>query len=46
MGVAAELSNGLGNENVEPIERLWLMAVDVVICLVKNGGDGEGGGVA
>lgn len=33
IGVIPKLCNGLCDENVEPVQRLWLVGVDVVVCL-------------
>ena len=46
MGVAAELGDSLSDEDIEPVERLGLVTINIVICLVENGGYGEGGRIA
>lgn len=38
-GIGAQLGNGLGDEHVEPVEALWLVALDIVIRLGEDGGD-------
>lgn len=41
LGVAAELGDCLGDQNVEPVETFRLVAVDVVIRLAQDGSDGQ-----
>lgn len=39
LSIAAELGNGLGHQDVEPIQTLGLVAVYIVVCLAENGAD-------
>lgn len=41
MGVVPELRDGLGDEHVEPVQRLGLVGVDIVVRLGQNRGRGQ-----
>lgn len=41
LGIAAELGDSLGYQNVEPVEAFRLVAVDVVVRLAQDGSDGQ-----
>lgn len=42
LGVTAKLGNGLGDEDVKPVQALGLVAVDLVVGLMEDRADGEG----
>lgn len=41
--VVPELRNGLSDEHIEPVQRLGLMGVNIVIGLGQNSGGGQAG---
>ena len=45
MCVVPELRDSLRDQDVEPIQRFWLVGVDIVVGLGENGGSGQRRGV-
>lgn len=36
MGIVSELRDRLCDQNIEPVQRLWLVRIDVIVCLVED----------
>ena len=43
VSIVPELSDGLRDEHVEPVQRLGLMGVDIIVGLGQNGGSRQAG---
>ena len=45
MSIGPELSNGLRYKDIEPVQGLWLMSVDIVVCFGKDDRCGQARGM-